>query len=471
MRLAQIVEQRRRLWTLRGMDKLRIPEAFRRMLGLYENSDVFCLRIRHKEPTEPTQMILTTIPPLSWRTVLRFSVLLKNEPGQLLSIVQILSECGINILLMEGYGYLPEKEGRWSAVIDFPSLHREVPRDGDEKRGKILAELKAELRDKVQFLLARMQTHYSEAKVCDSHTDEASDLGGCALITQEGVIVVRIVPMRLQTLADSVVEELNAVAPKRFYRNTIDIDPNSESGRIRRHLLMCNTEEHFIRMVKDQKGLAEVDLEVHTKATARAREGVGVLESVAKILTDFEIHVTGLQPRKGVNIAFTYNYITTHKSSRGQRAEASSRHQARAGEASMIKLYLELDPDFSPQEQRRIWKDLFANLLNARRNNDEMPFVELERSQMVVWQQAKKILIIPDKGRQPKEIGLVRGLIEELSSSERATSTGSFILSLAAFVTCASLTEWFKWLEPTATALGGISLLLLLQMLFPRLKH
>jgi hypothetical protein len=140
----------------------------------------------------------------------------------------------------------------------------------------------------------------------------------------------------------------------------------------------------------------------------------------------------------------------------------------------MIKLYLELHSDFSEQDekqQRLVWKELFASLLNARRHDSSLPFVELQRSKMVLWQGAKKIRILPSKDRQPKEIGFIRSLFEELRSAERATSTGMFILALVAFVTCASLAEWFKWLEPTAGVLGGVAVGLLLRMLFPGLKH
>src|SRR5436853_5963839 len=112
MRLAQITRPKK--------GKLVIPEAFGRVLGLYENSKLFCYYLSNEAHPE---MILTTIPCGSWKTIRRISVQLEHRPGQLASIAKILSKVGANILLMEGYGYYsPEEQGWWSAVIDFPGL-------------------------------------------------------------------------------------------------------------------------------------------------------------------------------------------------------------------------------------------------------------------------------------------------------------------------------------------------------------
>lgn len=458
MRLAQIVDQKG--------GKLPIPEAFGRMLGLYERSskDSSLFRVHLRKSGQP---IITTIPPRSWLTVLRISVLLDHKVGQLSGIVKILADLGINVLLMEGYGYHTDEEGWWSAVIDFPALHSKWPSEPAAQEAVVLA-TKGQLIEKVQELLDSLRQVKKNTKQCDFPIDEPADIGGFALVAEDGRFVVKIEPMKLRRLVPDIVEDLEAVQPHRVSRNAMYL-PSSAGpmSRRTRKLMLCNTEERFIRLV-DTEDLAEIRLEVHTEGENRARVGVGVLALVTQIVKDFQAknaHGHPISNDKGVNVAFTYNYIMAEG--------IPSKMSHGPSENSVIRMFLESPPPISKleeKEQLNIWQNLFGKLLKAQRSPEEEPFVEINGSEMIVWQRRKKVFR-SDQNRKVQNVKLRSRLIGSFMSPESVTEAKAVAVSSIAVLLLSWVARYVDLLETAAKVFAGVVVYSLIRMVWDKARH
>lgn len=448
MRLAQIVRPKQ--------GKLVIPEAFGRMLGLYENSKLFCY---HLSDAVHPEMILTTIPYGSWDTIRRISVQLQHRPGQLFSIAKILSRVGANILLMEGYGYYsPEEQGWWSAVIDFPGL-----RDPEAKG------LQEKIDDLVECLIKEL-FHSSRIWRPSEEWVGAGRIGlpDIGVVGVDKSFLAWIGSMDLQKHFVGKISDPNVPAST-VRRNAIDISVNHGQGRGSRYIYMCNTEERFIR-VGTLQNPAEIELEVRSEGTLE-KVGVGILSVVTDVIRNFKLPFSeGANAAKGFNIAFTYNYIT-------ESAKGFEDGKEKFFETSKIKLFLEMPHtflDLSEREQRKVWKSLFQRLLQTKRVNkmvtDNEPFVNGKSSSLTVWQRS----IHRFRGNARGEVvacNYLRRMIDWLLGTSRLNRWLTFAVCLSCLLLDLELQERFEILKSLREALVGVSFASLIAAVFPKLSH
>lgn len=448
MRLAQITRPKK--------GRLVIPEAFGRVLGLYENSKLFCYYLSNEAHPE---MILTTIPCGSWKTIRRISVQLEHRPGQLASIAKILSGVGANILLMEGYGYYsPEEQGWWSAVIDFPGLRGAGAGQSQEKINELAGCLSREAFPNSKIWLP-LEEWMGAGRI------GLPDIG---IVGADKAFLAWIGSMDLQKNFIGKIEDENVPAST-VRRNTIEISVNHGQGAGSRNLFMCNTEERFIR-VGTLQSPAEIELEVRSEGGLE-KVGVGILSIITDIISNFQSpYSSGPSAKKGFNIAFTYNYIT--ESTRGFRElkEVFS-------ETAKIKLFLEMPHTFlvlGEREQRRIWKALFRELLQAKRDNpmvkDSEPFVAGPSSRLIVWQRH----IHRFRGNERSEVvscNYVRRMMDWLLGTSRLQRALIFAFSLSCLILDLMFQERFEILKSLREPLVGFSFISLVAAIFPKMSH
>lgn len=442
MRLAEIASPEK--------GRLRIPDAFGRMLGLYESSELFCFYVRESERPE---MILTTIPLRSWGTIYRISVSLKHQSGSLGKVAQVLSSQRVNILLMEGYGYYSPKEGWWGAVIDFPELH-----SADEAKPPDKSKLQSELDE----LLKKLLPIFPGSSVYDRSSAgpkaKPFDLAGSALIGADGEWSVWIVPMELQKYVGKVTQ----MAQSRYIVRSNEIPLHTDGIPGARNMFMCNTEERFIRIGRIENP-AEISLEVHTQGAVVSEVGVGILSVITGILTNYRPALCSSKD-KGFNIAFTYNYITVPE---------EEEDSGTASETSRIELFLEMPRSLwglEPEKQVEVWKEIFKKLLKAKRRGEEESFVKGESSRLFVWQKRIKGFT-GDANGNVVPLNFRYYAVEWLTSRiRRKRRVLIFCCSLLGLAVCGVLNTRIKIPEPLWEAIITINILSLIAVIVPDLE-
>jgi hypothetical protein len=347
MRLAEIVQVKNGV--------LQIPSAFERPLELYSGSEVYHAYTEQKRPYHPPHRILTTIPPECWPRILKLSILLTHEkPGALSIASRILSELGINILIMEGYGRDPDDEGWWSAVVDCPNSDlRKTKKILIQKFFTVLEEESKARRhgnDNRPFM-------YSPRFTTAKEKEEQFKQVPHGIESSEGTRPFLVEDMILTSLHGQVFFEGHTPPGYKkvpYGKGCLRIaEGGSHTG-----LLLCNTEERFLRLVefpRDRPFPIEMELPVRTSGERTEDVGVGILAEITRIISG-----------AGINIIYTYNYISRREQKKGKGADIE-----RDVEESVIRFFLEPRPTSQEESKGKdAKKELFVDLLNAKRRNE-----------------------------------------------------------------------------------------------------
>ncbi|MFW6012261.1 MAG: hypothetical protein ACOC92_00955 [bacterium] len=383
MRLAEVV--------LVKDGQLPLPDAFARPLGLYNGSKLYLSKVKGHEQHQ----ILTTIPQDCWRRILRVSVLLEHKPGALDVVARAISDLGASILVMEGYGREPDEEGWWSGVVQLPISESEAP----------VAALSTNKRGIIQKLYSIYETHEGDEfpfpkrlrPEDDGPRVETFDYG---LRTLDGEPVVLVENMRLTLIADQVGEPVGRYFEEKSRSITVGKSIAIEA-RFVWGLLMCNTEERFLRFISIRSPV-EISLQIVSTSEDKTKVGVGVLPNITKILESVET-----EEGQGINIAYLFNYITERKLC--SPAEGDDREEDRPPfkESSVIQLFLEsppswlVDPENSKAEIEMRWRDVFERLADARIGGRRI--VEWEGSRMTLWYGQKLTYVLDKRGEARPE--------------------------------------------------------------------
>lgn len=368
MRIAEIVHVHR------GR-RLPVPAAFRRTIGLYEGSRVYQATVPGKESQYSANYIITTIPFECWRAILRIDILLDHRAGTLDICAKTLERCGGNILLMEGYGRYPDQRGWWSAVVDFPDAR---------SNGAPIKPLDAVKKELLEAYLAQCDGAGPDPFPRDGKVDRSSvRVVGDSLLagTEELVRVRRLALSSLDGRTDKVFEHQE----KHLRKGRVELGlPPDVLSSTRVGLLMCNTEERFLRFVPINFPV-EVTLRVETKADPQTAVARGVLAALTGVLMNPK-WTSAESSKRGINIVYTYNYLEG-------REESSNK----CVERSRIRMYLETPHNWAKEsgmlQVRRNWREVFRELLQARRDTerpgDGELFVVPDDSVMRIWPKRK----------------------------------------------------------------------------------
>lgn len=425
MRLAKIIETR---------DLVQIPADFRKPLALYDGSQVYHCELKRDWGVLPRHSILTTVPPGCWRTLLRVSVLLSHEPGALAHASKILATLGANILLMEGYGRDTDREGWWSAVVDFSNKVSESESDD------IVA---ARLSDMKDALITNFDERLKEERGF-AKTERTKRPGRmyAAIFTQEGSPGFEVVPNGI-AMAKEVAGRrypllVESMRLTYLYRDLIfDGEGDLVTSRCKEHtysdeglklgidgpaLLLCNTDERFLRIVdfmNQDNDLAEIRLPVRTESRIRSDGPSGIAVGIG-VLDQISSHIAG--GKYPINVIYTYNYITGRGKCRDESRDEF--------EESVIEFFLEPSANF-PKEisEKRVerWKALFEELLTMQRSlgqdinkpsGEAIPHLvnPPEDARMVIWGLGEELTWIGTEGRVAiREPGELAGESGELA--------------------------------------------------------
>lgn len=372
--------------------RLVIPAEFHKMLGMYEGSQLHTLTIPLSTES-PRQVIITAIPPACWDSILRIAVLMSDNPGALSRTAEILAtDLGANILLMEGYGRRPEREGWWSAVIDFPAIGKDPDRATklaiqDKKvRKRFEAELEREVESGIPVVFPKRLAKAvkdaadgadsadnsavadaAEVAVEPGAAEDAADADADAFRlrrSEEKPLVVY--PLRLTKIGEENADQMENAVTDFLDNGSIAVGPSSVGEDTYRGLVMCNTEEKFLRLVEIREP-AQMMIEVSAKAPDFENVGIGTLHRLSRLLVE---HPVGKENAKyGVNIVYTCNYLTRREKDGGCR------------EVSIIDFILQTPSDWRGLDREplsREWNELFTKLVRD-------PAVVGERSWLTVF--------------------------------------------------------------------------------------
>ena len=336
--------------------RLEIPAAFQRALGLYEGSQVHAVTLA---PTEknPRQLILTIVPPRSWESVLALSVRLRDCPGAAHGMARIAAESGANILVMEGFGRRPGREGLLGALVDFPGLYG----DGSDVQEGRLEAAAENLIAKFAAQLAREAKAGKGLVFPERVAREAARRG----FTQhpDGLKVGSAWPLRIETLRLAEISRSNRAEvrkspdPHTFDGCQLEVGPSTAGNLDYRGLLMYDTEQHFLRFV-EMTDPVEIRLEVVSGEDDLGIVGIGAFEHLAATIGTFDTSV--FTRSTGVNTIFTTSYLT-------ERSEASAAGRGR--DSSVVLFYLETPAqwaELSWEDRCARWQQLAAGLLGDR---------------------------------------------------------------------------------------------------------
>lgn len=351
-------------------ERLIVPEAFQRTLGLYSGAKVYLQRSlynsvdRRRESDDSnkgTQIIISPIPPSYWPNIIRLSVRLRHNAGALHRVTALLSEMRINILLMEGYGRYPAREGWWSAVLQLTEST-----GSDRNAAKVLI---------VKKFMGAMREESRNPFPSNLKPEDVLE-HEFRLETREKRPLLLIEDMSLTDIRESKKQGPGEVT---FDGTGIPLGETAGSDNYR-GLLFSNTDEHFMTFVPANIHV-ELDLEVDSRYRTDYRAGVGVLEKITELLSGYKCEGVPCP----INIIFIYNYLT-------QITKVEASDGERVVERSRIKMYLENpdDWDLQQREQQLVhWRAVLDRLTEVR-TIDDFKIVDRDGSSVTIWRSGHK---------------------------------------------------------------------------------
>ena len=347
MRIADIVEVRK--------GRIVISQAFQRALGLHEGSRLYVGRMREGDDRE---FIITPIPPECWKSVLTVSIRLEHRAGALNFVADELMRLDGNVINMEGYGRALDKEGWWSALVDFTAALEKgkslrAIRDGVVARFRELC-LERVAGETFPFSSVLHQGALSNLDgTYPTDCVESDGGGGTRLVNYVAVlsqsmlgetetVLVQVSDMRISSLFDRVNWDLSMKDGCPFIvtkcgLGEVSIEaPNGAKNPLKRGFLMSNTEERYLRFVEIESP-AEIQLAVKSTGEKEGVVGQGVVKEVTdKLLSVRVTGDNGGQSDAAVNIIYVYNYVISRE------------HKGRATEEqSVMQFFLKAPGEFS----------------------------------------------------------------------------------------------------------------------------
>ena len=428
MRLAQVVSLQDGCFE--------VPAEFMRPLSWYENARVYVQQVKCEEGDEkPSHWIISTLPPRCWLTIARVSVRLEHKSGTLRDVASMLEKHHFNILIMEGYGRDPDKEGWLSAVVDFSILRKDVFENDGEARVVDADRVRDALKRAIQSF---MEDYVNVAKKAGNEYQgpavEQAPAGSEGyfrfVVTAKDAfkpkLLVESMALSEQWLkmVDSKVSDSSAQLVGRM----IEVTKNSaEKKSWKRGLLMCNTDERFLRFVNIEDPV-EINLGVKTTGPPD-KVGVGVLKAITEVLagaSEWGEDEHGEQGKDRINIIFTYNYLTA--------IEWPRKRDKICTERSTIKLFLE-DPEghISDKAREELWKRILRRLLEAKRPDDSAPFIQQNEVEMKLWGNSiEEFFVNKDGVIRPKKWH--HHLLEKFQASRNPWLVSQVVLALVCVI-------------------------------------
>ena len=257
-----------------------VPIAFTASFGIREGGRLYLAPMvtGRKNKNEDAQVIITPIPPSSWRSVCRLSIRLHDKPKALAKALKFLREREINVLLTEAAATFQER-AHWDAICDLIS-YKEYANAGELS----FEAYQSQMRKIVLALDAELKHWASSPENRDVFLTGGDMHADFSLLTGLNIAYFRIDP---SNVFESVFEGGGVVLPDTLEKELQRLLRSRGLPPISTHALITgSTEQRYMRLlfIRDSSSFMFADIECRLPKYSAG--GFSMLERVLSQLPD-----------------------------------------------------------------------------------------------------------------------------------------------------------------------------------------